>query len=283
MAGAQRLCSLEQELSVSSHPLRVDRAHVEHLLGFCVVPFELIGPVDPVIGTPSGKHPIGRPKAGAGVDHRGTSHGTADRRRDRRAPLGDREAPVAVKRGQRSKRFLRIAAVVHARSGLEHDDLQAGLREHRRRHGAAGARADDRHVAFLAPRRRDEVTEPHRRPLGLGPSVGALAPHLVADGGAHPGVAAVAEAGDHLEQQQEVAGERDAGALEASQEVLPGVQARVAEPPRKGQPLERLERQPDLPGVARRQVGHIAVQRLRDLDRVASRRASLALRPGRRG
>ncbi len=155
---AECLGSLEQELSVSSHPLGVDGAHVEHLLGLGVVALELAGPIDPVFGAPSGQHPVGGPKAGAGVDHGRASDGAPDRGGDRRAAFGDRQAPVAVKGRQRRERLLRIASVVHARAGLEHDDLQAGLRQHRRCHSAAGARPDDRHVALFTSRRRHHVT-----------------------------------------------------------------------------------------------------------------------------
>ena len=216
VADAQRLGALAQELAVSAHPLGVDGAHVEHLLGRLRSRRPARSPIRSRARSAQPASTVLRgPEAGARVDHRRPADGAADRRRDRRAALGDRQPAVAVERRQRRQGLVGIAAPVHVGAGLEHDDLEAGLGEDRRGDRAAGARADDRHVALLAAGGRAQVTEAR---AGLrsepGDAIGDLAAHLVADRLPHPRVVAVAETREDLEEQQQVAGER--GMLEPS-------------------------------------------------------------------
>src|SRR5439155_23580593 len=95
-----------------------------------------------------------------------------------------------------------------------------------------------RHVAFLAARRRPQVTETRIGLFGAGGGVGDLAAHLVAHRRPHPRVVAVAEAGEDLEEEQQVASPRNARALQPTQEVLTRFEAGAAESPRKGEPFE---------------------------------------------
>ena len=154
---------------------------------------------------------------------------------------------VAVERRERRERLVGVAAPVHVRARLEHDDVEAGLGEDRRRDRAAGARADDRHVALLAARRAGAGRRGPSRAVGAGDAVGDLAAHLVADRRPHPRVVAVAEAREDLEEQQQVAGARNARALEPAQEVLARLEAGAAEAPRERQPVEDPQRELDLP------------------------------------
>ena len=138
MADAQRLGAGAEQLAVQPHALGVDRAHGEHLLGLGVVGIEIAGPVDAMLGDPAREHRLRGPKAGPGVDHRGAADRAADRGRDRRAPGRDGEPAVAIQGGERRERLGGVGAAVHVRPRLEHDDLESGLCEHRRGHGAAG-------------------------------------------------------------------------------------------------------------------------------------------------
>ena len=277
MANAERLGALAQELAVAAHPLGVDRAHVEHLLG---LPRSRRRARSPSRSRARSASPastaLGGPEAGAGVDHRRPADRPADRGRDRRAALGDRQPAVAVERRQRGQRLLRIAAAVQVGARLEHHHLEPGLGQERRGDRAAGARADDRHVALLAAGRAGAGRRgPGRRSVGSRsrPSVD-LAAHLVADRGANPRVVAVARAREDLQEQQQVAGEREARALEPAQEVLPRLEAGAAEPPREGQPARATRRASLTCRTLRlRQARQVAVERLRDLDRVGVGRA----------
>src|SRR5204863_6957798 len=142
-------------------------------------------------------------------------------------------------------------APVHVRTGLEHDHLEARLGEDRRRDRAAGARADDRHVALLAPLGWAKVPELRRAPVAGRWATVDLAAHLVADRVSNPRIVSVAHRGDHLQEQQQVGREWESRAIEPDEEPLPPLEARVAEATRKGPELERPEREPKLPPAAR--------------------------------
>ena len=148
-AGADRRRPLHRQLAVSAHPLGVERRHPEELLGLGVVGAEVAGPGDAEALLPVLEHRLGGAEAGAGVDHRGAADDLRHRHRDRRPALGDRQAAVAVEPGDRLEVVARVAVAVVVLAGLEHDHVEAGLGQRRRGDGAAGARADDDHVAFL--------------------------------------------------------------------------------------------------------------------------------------
>ena len=160
VADAERVGALAQQLAVAAHALRVDRAHVEHLLGLGVVGVQLARPSrSRARATQRSSTGSGVRKQVPGVDHRRPADGAADRGRDRRAALGDGEPAVAVERDQRRERLLRVAGAVDVRAGLEHDHLEPGLGEHGRGDRAAGAGADDDDVAVLLGADRLEVAE----------------------------------------------------------------------------------------------------------------------------
>ena len=160
---AERLCALHQELAVATHGLGVDRRHAQELLGLRVLAVELRRPADAVLLAPALEHGIGGAKAGSRVDHRRAADGPPDGGRDRGDPLGHREPAVAVERGERLERLLRVGGAVHVRPGLEHEHLESRLGEDACGDRAPGARADDHDVAVLAAPRGA------RSPSGCGP------------------------------------------------------------------------------------------------------------------
>ena len=207
MADAQRLGALAQELAVAAHPLGVDRAHVEHLLGLGVVGGRARLPTrSRARRAQPASTCSGRPEAGSRVDHGRPADRAADGRRDRRAALGDRQAAVAVERRERGQRLVGVGVAVQVGPGLEHDDLEPRLGEDRRRDRAAGARADDRHVALLAAGRRAQVAEAADRRIGRRASRRRPRSASRSRPPPHPRVVAVAEAGQDLEEEQQVRG-----------------------------------------------------------------------------
>ncbi len=271
VANPERLGALAQELAVSAHPLRIDGAHVEHLLGRLVFGVQLGGPLDPVLGGPAREHLLRRPKAGARVDHGRPADGTADGCRDRRAALGDRQAAVAVERGQRGEWLVGIGASIHVRARFQDHDLEPRLGEDRSRYGPAGAGADDRHVALLAARGRAQIAEA-RIGIGVRGIATDLAAHPVADRRLHPRVVAVAEAREDLEEEEQVRGARKARILETAEEVLARLEAGAAESPRKREPFHHAQGELDLPHAAPGHARQVAIDRLRDLHRVPAPR-----------
>src|SRR5581483_5453351 len=142
---------------------------------------------------------------------------------------------------------------------LEDEHVEPRLGQDRRRDGAARSRAGDRDVALGAVAARAQVAE---RPLGRrGWRVaGDLAAQRVAEAPLDGGVAAVAEAAEHLEQQQKVLLPGAPRALEAGQELLPRLKAGAAEAPGERKPVESAQAEPDEAERALREARHVAGQ-----------------------
>ena len=225
-----------RKLAVAPDVLERDLGHLERPLRVLVFAPEVGRPADPGLVAPLAQDLVGGAEAGARVDHRGAADGAADRQRDRRATLGDRQAAVAVEEGERLERVGGVGLAVEVLARLEHDHVEPGLRQPRRGDCAAGARADDHHVALLAVALRVEVGE--AAVLRLRRSRPHLAARLVADHRADALVAGVADHGQGLGEQQQVAVEREARALELGEVLLARLEPHAAEAPRERQPLE---------------------------------------------
>ena len=100
-AGAERRGALHRQLAVAAHPLGVERGDPQELLGLGELGVEIGRPVDAEALRQSPQHRVGRPEAGAGVDHRGAADDARHRHRDRRVALGDGQAGLAVEGGDR--------------------------------------------------------------------------------------------------------------------------------------------------------------------------------------
>jgi hypothetical protein len=203
MRDPQGLRALEQELPVAPHPLGVHRLDMQHLLSLRVLGCELRDPLDPVLLAPAVEHVVGSTEARAGVDDRGSAHRTADRCGNRGKPLGDCQAAVAVKRGERGEGLVGIGGPVHVGAGLQDEDVMPGLGEDGRGDRAAGARTNDREVAVLAITYGTQVAQRlGGRSRGLRRACRQLAPCGRAHRGADSLVVRVAAAHEDLEQKQ---------------------------------------------------------------------------------
>ena len=100
--------------------------------------------------------PLERLGRGAPVEaavHLGASAGAATLGvRDRRESEGDRDAAGAVLAVHLLQRERHDRTLLDPRPLLDHDHVEAGLGEDRRRGGAAGSRSDDQDVAVVADR-----------------------------------------------------------------------------------------------------------------------------------
>src|SRR5262249_14472210 len=201
------------------------------------------GPLEAVGLEPVLEDPLRRPETGPRVDHRRAAHGLRDRHRDRRPALGDREAGLAVDRGDRLQLVTRIAVAVVMGTGLEDDHVEAGLGEDGRGRGAAGARADDDDVALLTLPGRGEIAERAGR-LGQG-AVDERAAGLDSERSLDARVDRVAERPEGLRHQRELVEEAEARFLHPPQKVFAGAALEMAEAPWEWQPLEEAQRQPN--------------------------------------
>ena len=194
---------------------------------------EVLGPVDAEAVAPVPEHLFWGAEAGPRVDHRRPADGAAHRNRYLRAPLGDRQASVAVERCDRVERLLRVVLAIEALAGLEHDHVESLLGQGRRGDSPAGPRADDHDVAFLAVARGLGIAE---RPARLRPrAVAEPAACLEADPPFDLGRDRVAQRREDLAHQQELAVDAEARSLHAMQKVFAGGEVEAAEAPGEGQ------------------------------------------------
>ena len=241
--GAQRFGARHRELAVAPHALGVERRHPQEALGLGEVGVEVTRPAHPVLVAPVGEDLVGRAEAGPRVDHRRPADHLRDRDRNRRVALGHGQAGVAVEGRDRVEVALGIAVAVEVATRLEHDHVEPGLGELGRRRGAAGARADDHDVAFLAVALRACISQRAGR-LG-NPAVSQSAAGLDPDPPLDLGQRRVAQGREDLRHQQKLVVESEARPLHAPQEVVTGLGVEAAEAPRERQPLEGAQSQPN--------------------------------------
>ncbi len=279
-ARPDRLRALHRELAVAPHPLRVERGDAQELLGLGEVGAEVVRPLDAVAPAPVVEDRVGGAEAGARVDHGRPADRPPNRNGDRRAPLGDRQSAVAVEGGDRLQRVARVAVAVVMASALEHDHVEPRLGEGRRGRGAAGARADDHHVALLGVSGRRRVAQ---RPGWLRHrAVGQPAARLEAEPLLDPRVDRVAERREGLGHQQQLVMQFEPGVLHAPQEVLASGRVEPAEAPGERQPLEGAQAELDPSQEAGRDRGQELGDRAGHLDLALRRRQTVDARRHRR-
>ena len=214
---AERLGAPTAQLGVRSRVGGVDWLDRKIALERLVLAVELGRPRDPESVAPAPEHPGRRAEAGPRVDHGRASDAASHGQRDRGPALAGRQAAVAVQGGERLDRIARVGDRVVVVALLEHDHVEPGLGEHASGRGAAGAGADDDHVAVLdlSDRRLHRCSvEVRGQQRGVRPAT-ELAPRA----GAHQRLDLVAarirEAADRLQQQHEAPAEHRAARLES--------------------------------------------------------------------
>ena len=168
--GAERRRPLHRQLAVAAHPLGVERRHPQELLGLGEVGVEVAGPAR--------RRSASRQSSSTGSGARKQvpelitvvpPTASRHRHRDRRAALGDRQAGVAVERGDRLELAPRVVVAVEAA----------------RRPRARSRRGRPRPAAAAATRRRRRSRRSPRR-IPRPRRAGSVSPSEPAGSGSEP-------------------------------------------------------------------------------------------------
>src|SRR6266576_3432915 len=98
-AVAERGSSLHRQLPIASHLVGIELGDPEEVLRLGEILIEVLGPGDAELVAPAVEDPVWGAETGAGVDHGRAADDFRHWDRNRRTPVGDRQAGVAIQLG----------------------------------------------------------------------------------------------------------------------------------------------------------------------------------------